>query len=204
MTTTPGCGAGIGAIFTAGICVPCWVIGVVVIGGVIAVTQLFDEGDESCNCQPPPPPTPPPPIPPPPVLTNYFCVHNARGSQCPIDRVSLNGSVWIFDAHDNQVPPNFPPNEVYMNPTLMSWPEGANPIFADGSTSTGSYIMCTPVWLYEGGVPTWQTDAGLISVVIHFNNGESLDLGPQWLDYGTTFVVSWDDINGPQLVNLIP
>ena len=136
---------------------------------------------------------------PPPSGTLWFGVHNDPTSACQIDRVALNGTAWVFDAHDDNAPADCPAEGVYMNPAKMCWPEGANPQLP-GGVLTGSHLMNTPVWTFDGASKKWARNPGYFGVVIHFNNGQTLNLGAQYIDYGTTFVVSWDATAGPRLL----
>lgn len=192
-----GCGgAGVLGVIAGGLCIPCWVI--VVVGAALAYEtyQLFVHNDDP-DC-PPDDPTPPP-VDPPVSRTLWFGVHNDPTSACQIDRVAVDGTAWVFDAHDPVTPPDFPANGVYMNPAKMSWPEGANPQLPSG-VLTGSHLMNTPVWTFVGASKKWATAPGYFGVVIHFNNGQVLNLGAQYIDYGTTFRVAWDATAGPRLL----
>ncbi len=58
--------------------------------------------------------------------------------------------------------------------------------------------MNTPLWTFDGATKKWVKNPGYHGVVIHFNNGQTLNLGAQWIEKGTTFRVAWDATAGPR------
>jgi len=206
---TAGCGAG-AAIIAAFVCTP---IGWIAVAGLaiatVAVLFIYDgnDGDRPNRTGTPGPAPQPEPD------TLRFYVENAEKgiSDCPIRRIRIKveGSaryVWAFDAHGpNQ--PGDEPGSVRFDPKRMSWPRNFHPIFEDGTTASGTHL--TGMLVFEdvdgdGIGDRWVKGPVRAQITITFANPdqpEELDLGWQWIEPNTTFVVGWHPTQGARLIN---
>lgn len=200
-------GCGLGGIAIGALCIPCELF--IVAGIAISSIFLFDGDDDA-----PRNPTPPPPEPPPPAV-NYFCVKITSDSECPIDGIyvsdpddPLDEPVWVFGGPQAEPVEGHPELRKALDPHRMMWPD--RPEYPEYS---GIDYNCNPVWFGNelGEGDRWMMAPGWVQISIHFNNvgqtegeGKTLDLGQQWVDYGTTFIVRWHPVTGAELIDVVP